>query len=110
MDGAVRRMKLAVRERRGVVTACQLAGLVLAVAIAAATSRAADWEPIALVAALFALAVGSDALALPTARALRISGSLSALVLAMALLGPAPAVAIAVVSIAIDAARTRPPT
>jgi len=99
-----------VRDRQRIVGVCQLALLAAAVATAAATSRASDWEPLALVAALFALAVGSDALALPTARGLRISGSFSALVLAMALLGPAPAVAIAVVSILIDAARTRPPT
>jgi putative nucleotidyltransferase with HDIG domain len=76
--------------------------LVIAVAIAAATTEARDWTPIELVLLLLVLAVGSDALTIEF-RGIRISGSFLALVLAMALLGPAPAAAIGVVATVIDA-------
>jgi putative nucleotidyltransferase with HDIG domain len=74
----------------------------VALGIAAATSRASDWQPIELVGLLLVLAVGSEALTVEV-RGVRMSGSFLAIVLAMALLGPAPAVAIAVTSVVIDA-------
>jgi putative nucleotidyltransferase with HDIG domain len=80
--------------------------LLSALAVTALTSRSADWQPVALVVLLGALAVFSDALSLET-RGQRLSGSFIALVLAMAFLGPAPAVAIALLTILVDAARER---
>jgi putative nucleotidyltransferase with HDIG domain len=77
--------------------AASLAGAVL-------TSRASDWHPIELVIALTLVTVISDAIPVET-RSLRLSGSFTSLVLAMALLGPGPAVAMAVASMAIDAIR-----
>jgi putative nucleotidyltransferase with HDIG domain len=82
--------------------------LVLACAVAALVSTAADWQPPELFVALLALAIGSDLLAIRH-RAQRISGSFLALVLAMALLGPAPAVTIGIVSVLVDQLRARNP-
>jgi putative nucleotidyltransferase with HDIG domain len=82
--------------------------LVAACAVAALDSTAADWEPPELFVVLLAFAIGSDFLALRH-RAQRISGSLLAIVLAMALLGPAPAVAIGVLSVLVDQLRTHNP-
>src|SRR6476646_8982887 len=73
--------------------------LATALAIAAATSTAADWRPPGLVADLLAVSHEGQ----------RISGSFLALVLAMALLGPAPAVTIGVVSVLADQVRARNP-
>src|SRR6476620_5006447 len=75
----------------------QVAGLGLAIAVAALTSRAADWRPLWLLATLMGFAGASMALAL-VVRGVRVTGAFSALVLAMVLLGPAPAVLIGVVS------------
>ncbi len=77
-----------------------------ALTTAVLTSRSADWEPVALVVLLGALAVFSDALSIQT-RGQRLSGSFIALVLAMAFLGPAPAVTIALLTIVVDAVRER---
>ncbi|HEU4973519.1 MAG TPA: HD-GYP domain-containing protein [Baekduia sp.] len=77
--------------------AASLVGAVLA-------SRASDWQPVELVVALAVGTIISDAIPVET-RSLRLSGSFTCLVLAMALLGPAPAVAMAVMSIAIDSIR-----
>lgn len=85
-----------------------MAVLVAALVGAVASSRAADWEPVWLACALLGIAMTSDALAL-NLRNMRISGSFSALVLAMVLMGPAPAVAIGMAAIAVDAFRSRPP-
>ncbi len=82
--------------------------LVLACAVAALVSTAADWQPPELFAVLLALAIGSDLLAVRH-KVQRISGSFLALVLAMALLGPAPAVAIGIVSVLVDQLRARNP-
>jgi putative nucleotidyltransferase with HDIG domain len=82
--------------------------LVLACAVAAVDSTAADWQPPELFAVLLALAIGSDLLAVRH-KAQRISGSFLALVLAMALLGPAPAVTIGIVSVLVDQLRARNP-
>jgi putative nucleotidyltransferase with HDIG domain len=82
--------------------------LVLAVAVAAVDSTAADWRPPELVAVLLALAIVSDLLAIRH-RVQRVSGSFLAIVLAMALLGPAPAVAIGVISVLVDQLRSRNP-
>src|SRR3712207_2485019 len=48
--------------RKGLILAAQIAVLVTAVAVAFASSTAADWEPVTLVALLFILMVGSDIL------------------------------------------------
>jgi putative nucleotidyltransferase with HDIG domain len=82
--------------------------LIAAGAIAAIDSTAADWRPPELFAALLALAIVSDLLAIRH-RVQRISGSFLALVLAMALLGPAPAAAIGVISVLVDQLRSRNP-
>jgi putative nucleotidyltransferase with HDIG domain len=82
--------------------------LVVACAVAAVDSTAADWKPPELFAALLVLAIGSDLLAVRH-KVQRISGSFLALVLAMALLGPAPAVAIGVLSVVVDQLRARNP-
>jgi putative nucleotidyltransferase with HDIG domain len=82
--------------------------LVLACAVAALVSTAADWQPPELFAVLLALALGSDLLAVRH-KVQRISGSFLALVLAMALLGPAPAVTIGIVSVLVDQLRARNP-
>ncbi len=62
-----------------------------------------------LVLALAAAALVSDALALQL-KTLRISGSFSALVLAMTLLGPTPAMLIGLLVIGVDVARSRLPS
>jgi putative nucleotidyltransferase with HDIG domain len=81
---------------------------IVAGTVAAASSTAADWEPLELFAVLLALALGSDLLAVRHG-AQRISGSFLALVLAMALLGPAPAATIGVASVLVDQLRARNP-
>ena len=86
----------------------EVAVFIAAVAIAAIDSTAADWRPPELFAALLALAIVSDLLAIRH-RVQRISGSFLALVLAMALLGPAPAAAIGVISVLVDQLRSRNP-
>jgi putative nucleotidyltransferase with HDIG domain len=92
--------------RRRVIPTIQIVTLAAAIAAAVSLSSTDDWLPLTLVAALLILAVGSDVLTMP-ARALHVSSSFSAFVLAMALLGPAPAVAIAVSVAAFDAVRRR---
>jgi hypothetical protein len=87
---------------------CEVLVLVGAGIVAAASSTAADWEPIELFGVLLALALGSDLLAVRHG-AQRISGSFLALVLAMALLGPAPAATIGVASVLVDQLRARNP-
>jgi putative nucleotidyltransferase with HDIG domain len=82
--------------------------LIVAGAVAAVDSTAADWRPPELFLVLLALALASDLLAVQH-RSQRISGSFLALVLAMALLGPAPASAIAVISVLVDQLRARNP-
>lgn len=86
----------------------ELVLLLAALSIAAATSRASDWEPLGLLVVLTIVALASDALTIET-RGHRLSGSFIALVLAMGFLGPAPAVAIAMATIGFDALRDRPP-
>lgn len=80
--------------------------LLTALAVTTVTSRASDWEPAWLLPALLATALVSDALALRL-KSLRISGSFSALVLAMALLGPGPAVLLGLIVVGIDATRSK---
>lgn len=69
--------------------------------VAVVSSRASDWQPIALVFLLLFLAVGSDMLMVDW-RGLRIGGGFLALALSMALLGPAPAAAIGVFTTIVD--------
>ena len=94
--------------RRALISGSHLLLLVLAGAVALATSEARDWAPIELVLLLLVLAIGSDVLTIEF-RGIRISGSFLALVLAMALLGPAPAAAIGVLATVIDAVLYRRP-
>jgi putative nucleotidyltransferase with HDIG domain len=100
-------MTALVRVPRSMVIS-QVVLFVTAVALAAYTSETSDWRPLAGVAVLLLLAIGSDLLTVP-AKSMRISGSFQAMVLAMALLGPAPAVFIGVVSIGLDSWRARLP-
>ncbi len=78
-----------------------------AVAVAALTSRSADWHPTELVALLLVLSVVGEWLTI-TMGSQSVSAGFVALVLAMTLLGPAPAVAIGVAAIAADSLARRP--
>jgi putative nucleotidyltransferase with HDIG domain len=78
--------------------------LVVAVAVAALTSTAADWDPPALAVLLLGLALATDWFAVSHGGQ-RISGSFLALVLAAALLGPAPATAIGIAAVLFDQVR-----
>jgi putative nucleotidyltransferase with HDIG domain len=81
-------------------------GLLLAtIGGAALSSRAADWRPFWLFLTLAALGVIGDQVHVRTGR-MRLSGGLTAVALAMGLLGPAPAVAICFISRILDAVRT----
>jgi putative nucleotidyltransferase with HDIG domain len=71
----------------------QTAALCASVIVGVLVSETADWQPIALVLVLLALAVASDAMIVEV-RGLRVSGAFFSVVLAMVLLGPASAVAI----------------
>src|SRR3954447_19116837 len=86
----------------------EAAVLTAAIVVAALTSTPADWEPLALVGLLLALALATDLFAVSYGGQ-RISGSFLALVLAMALLGPAPATAIGIASVLFDHLRARNP-
>lgn len=99
--------RLSETHRRRWVMCGQATLLVASVAAAALTSRAADWQPAALVAVLAAFALASDAIPVPAGR-YRFSAGFVAMVLAMALLGPAPAVAIGLLCAGVDGARSRP--
>ena len=92
----------------GLILATQIAVLVMAILAGFANSTAADWDPVALVALLFILTVGSDLLSVEL-RGVRVSGAFLAIVLAMALLGPAPAVAMGSLSALVDALLSRRP-
>jgi putative nucleotidyltransferase with HDIG domain len=96
-----------VSERNRLIPAAQIAVLVAATAMAALSSRAADWRPVALVCVLFALAVASDVMIVEI-RGLRVSGAFFSVVLAMVLLGPAPAVAIGLGTTVVYAVISRP--
>jgi putative nucleotidyltransferase with HDIG domain len=78
-----------------------------AIAVAALTSRSADWHPTELVALLLVLSVVGEWLTI-TMGSQSVSAGFVALVLAMTLLGPAPAVAIGAVAIAADSLARRP--
>ncbi|HEU0303493.1 MAG TPA: HD-GYP domain-containing protein [Gaiellaceae bacterium] len=92
--------------RKGLILVVQTIVLVAVVTIAALLSDASDWQPIALVFVLFALAVASDMLIVEM-RGLRVSGAFFSVVLAMVLLGPAPAVALGVATTVVYAAISR---
>jgi putative nucleotidyltransferase with HDIG domain len=91
---------------RRTIVAAQVVLLASSLSVVVATSRVSDWQPVSLVVLLAAISVASDAMAIET-KALRLTGSFVALVLAMALLGPAPAVAIGLLTIGVDAVRLR---
>jgi putative nucleotidyltransferase with HDIG domain len=97
-----------VSERKGLNPAAPFVALTAALFTAALTSKAADWQPVALIFVLFALAVASDVMIVEM-RGVRVSGAFFSLVLAMVLLGPAPAMTIGICVTAIDAALSRRP-
>lgn len=80
-----------------VLLAASLAGAVV-------TSRASDWDPLALVVLLAVLSLISEAVTVQI-RGLRLSGAFISIVLAMTLCGPAPAVAITLLSTVPDLRR-----
>jgi putative nucleotidyltransferase with HDIG domain len=86
---------------RAVSTAFNAAGLVAALIVGALTTTSEDWHPLWLAGTLLGFALGSHVLALPT-RNIRVTGSFSAIVLAMAVLGPAPAMTIGLVCVLVD--------
>ncbi|HYB23778.1 MAG TPA: hypothetical protein VED41_08275, partial [Solirubrobacteraceae bacterium] len=77
-----------------------------AVTAAIVLSRAAEWQPPALVGVLLALALAGDWLSVEI-RIGQLSASLVALVLTMSLLGPAPAVAFGLAAITVTSAPRR---
>jgi putative nucleotidyltransferase with HDIG domain len=77
-------------------------------AVAAIAWRAADWQPLGLVALLLTLSVVGEWLTIRMGSQ-TVSAGFVALVLAMTLLGPAPAVAIGIAAIAADSIARRPP-
>jgi putative nucleotidyltransferase with HDIG domain len=91
---------------RRTLAVVQITLLATSLVVVVATSRASDWQPVELVVLLAAIAVASDAMAIET-KALRLTGSFVALVLAMALAGPGPAVAIGLLTVVPDAIRLR---
>jgi putative nucleotidyltransferase with HDIG domain len=84
-----------VSKHKGTILVAQTAVLSVAVVVAVLSSEASDWQPIALVFVLLALAIASDVMIVEMS-GLRVSGAFFAVVLAMVLLGPAPAVAIGI--------------
>src|SRR5262245_20269923 len=95
------------RARLRLFVVAQIAIFVAALAVAAATTRASDWQPVALVGLLLVLALATDLVTIET-KHMRISGAHVVVVLAMALCGPAPAMAIALTSVIVAATRERP--
>ncbi len=78
-----------------------------AIFVAAIHTEAADWHPLGLLALLVVLAAVGERLEIRIANT-SISASFSALVLAMAVLGPGPAVVMAMVAIVVDSLARRP--
>ena len=93
--------------RNGVILATQLAVLSVAATVAALSSQAADWSPIALVGVLLALAIASDVMIVEM-KGLHVSGAFFSVVLAMILLGPAPAATIGLCTTLVYGAVSRP--
>ena len=91
---------------RRTLAVAQIALLASSLAVVVSTTHASDWQPTGLVVLLAGIAIASDAMAIET-KALRLTGSFVALVLAMALLGPGPAVAIGLLTVIPDAIRLR---
>src|SRR6478735_11252602 len=79
---------------------------IVAVGVAAWTSRATDWHPVSLAVLLLALALIGERL-MVFVRGQQLSASFVALVLAMSLLGPAPAVLIGVAAKSLRSATGR---
>jgi putative nucleotidyltransferase with HDIG domain len=94
--------------RQRILFACFIALIAAVAAVDVSVSTGSDWEPPELVALLFVLAVGSDMLTVEL-RNIRISGSFTAIVLAMVLLGPVPASAIGALSVLLDSVFSRRP-
>ena len=92
--------------RKGLILVVQTVVLLGVACAAVLLSRTSDWEPVALVLVLFALAVASDIMIVEM-RGLRVSGAFFSVVLAMVLLGPAPAVALGVATTVVYAAISR---
>src|SRR3954452_6949996 len=94
--------------RERVLLWVQAAVFVLAALLAAATTRAADWQPEGL---LVVLAAGTAVSGLYPIeiKGVRAAGCSIGIVLAAALLGPAPAAVVGVLSQIAMSARRRPP-
>lgn len=80
------------------LVAAQLVLIAASLGVAAATSTAADWDPIELFVALLVMAIAGELMAIQTGR-VHIGTAFLAVALGMALLGPAPAVVIAVLAV-----------
>ena len=91
---------------RRTLAVAQIALLASSLVVVVTSTHASDWQPTGLVVLLAGIAIASDAMAIET-KALRLTGSFVALVLAMALLGPGPAVAIGLLTVIPDAIRLR---
>lgn len=83
------------RGRERALLAAQVASLVTCAGVACLVSETRDWEPLGLFVLLLVLALASELFRLRI-RALYISASFLAIVLAMTLLGPTPAVVIGI--------------
>ena len=84
--------------RPRLATTVALAVTAVAIAGAALTSRASEWDAPLVLVTLFALAVLGDRFEAVTSSGSRVVGSMPAFVLAAVLLGPAPAVAVGLAS------------
>jgi putative nucleotidyltransferase with HDIG domain len=82
-------------------------GLALTLIVTALTTRAGDWEPISLVVGLLLFAIVSNSLAIELRGRITLTGSFSALILAVTLLGPGPGVLIGAVAMTVNAAQKR---
>jgi signal transduction histidine kinase len=99
------------RRRRALLIVNLLIAAAVAV-IAVLTSRAADWEPVALVLVLGAFNVASELMGFRITRGSLQSWTVTStapLALCLTLLGPAPSVAIGAVGLAASAAKNRTP-
>jgi signal transduction histidine kinase len=97
------------RRQRAVFVGCLTVYLAFT-AVAVLTSQAEDWQPFLLLAALAAIGIASEMLAIPMeglAKVPSVSASTAPLALAMTLLGPAPTLLIASIGLLADALHRR---
>jgi putative nucleotidyltransferase with HDIG domain len=94
--------------RRRLAIFVQLVLFAGSLSVAALTSRASDWRPVALLGLLAVMAIVGDLLAIE-AKGIHLSAAGLAIVLAMCFLGPAPAMAIGLLAIVVVAVMKPPP-